>query len=68
MDLMNTKEVSEYTHTPEATLRWWKHRGRGEGPRCFKIGRRVMYARTDVDSWLREQYEAAHDEKLGARA
>ncbi|KGN38195.1 transcriptional regulator [Knoellia subterranea KCTC 19937] len=41
---------------PVGTLRWWRHRK--VGPRSFKLGRSVRYKKTDVDAWLRDQYEA----------
>lgn len=57
MDLMTTAEVAEYIRTPEATLRFWRHRN--EGPRAFRLGgKRVMYRRQDVDAWLMEQINA----------
>lgn len=40
---------------PVATLRYWRHVG--EGPKSFKIGRRVVYRRADVEAWLASQYE-----------
>ncbi|MCM3554011.1 DNA-binding protein [Janibacter melonis] len=43
--------------TPAATLRYWRHTG--TGPKGFKLGgRRVMYRRQDVDTWLTEQMNA----------
>ena len=56
-DLMFTKEVSEEIRVPEATLRWWRHMGKG--PRSFLLGaKRVVYKRADVDAWVEEQYQA----------
>jgi predicted DNA-binding transcriptional regulator AlpA len=48
--ILNLPEVAHLTRTPEATLRYWRHRG--TGPRSFKIGRRVMYDERDVLAWL----------------
>lgn len=59
MDLMTIKEVSGETRVPEPTLRYWRHKN--EGPRSFRIGRRVMYRRSDVEAWLDEQYKAGTD-------
>lgn len=56
-DLMTVEEVAELTRTPAATFRYWRHCG-DQGPRSFKLGRRVMYRREDVERWLQEQYEA----------
>lgn len=62
MDLMTTAEVSDYLRTPEATLRYWRARGRDEGPRAFRLGgKRVMYRRQDVDAWLMGQINAERD-------
>lgn len=51
--LLMIEEVSERTRVPLSTLRYYRHRG--EGPRSFKIGRRVMYRQEDVDAWIGEQ-------------
>lgn len=51
------KEVAEETRVPEATLAWWRHVG--QGPAWFKIGRRVLYRRDELDKWLTEQMNAA---------
>lgn len=56
-DLMFTKEVAVETRVPEATLRYWRHLGKG--PRSFRLGgKRVAYRRADVEAWLDEQYRA----------
>lgn len=34
---------------PTATLQWWRTKGRG--PKYFKVGRRVLYARADLDAF-----------------
>lgn len=55
MELMTIEEVSaEYRLSPN-TLRYWRHRG--EGPASFRLGRRVMFRRSDVDDWVQKQYE-----------
>lgn len=36
-----------------ATLRWWKHIGKG--PKSIKLGPRIRYWRQDVLDWLEEQ-------------
>lgn len=53
-DLFDIPEVSKKTHTPEATLRFWRHKG--TGPKSFLVGRRVMYRRVDIEAWLDAQY------------
>ncbi|SHF88772.1 helix-turn-helix transcriptional regulator [Geodermatophilus nigrescens] len=49
-DLMTLAETAAYLRTPVATLRYWRHRG--EGPAGFRLGRRVVFRRADVDQWL----------------
>ncbi len=56
MELLTVAEAAQIVRRPEATLRFWRHQG--EGPHSFKIGRRVMYRREDVENWLQTQYEA----------
>jgi predicted DNA-binding transcriptional regulator AlpA len=56
MDKMSTNQVAAYIGTPIATLRWWRHENKG--PKSFRLGRRVVYARADVDRWVAEQRSA----------
>ncbi len=37
------------------TLRDWRYKG-VDGPRWFRIGKRVFYRRSDVEWWLDAQY------------
>ena len=55
-DLMTVAEVALYLRTPVATLRYWRHLG--IGPDGFRIGRRVVYRRADLDRWIAEQHES----------
>ena len=55
--LLRPDEVAELLRTSEGTLGWWRHVGKG--PRSFRIGRRVFYAQSEVERWLREQMDAA---------
>lgn len=55
-DLLTLGEVAEMTRTTPGTLRWWRHLGT-RGPKSFRIGRRVMYRRGDVDAWLAAQHD-----------
>lgn len=54
-DLMTTGEVAARLHVPPATLRQWRHLGRG--PKSFKLGSLVRYRRDDVEAWLANQYK-----------
>lgn len=56
-DLLTTEQVAAVICVTAATLRYWRHRNDGSGPRSFTLGRRkVMYRRRDVDAWLEAQY------------
>ena len=48
MDYLTTAEVVSLTQTPVETVRYWRHVGKG--PASFKVGRRVLYARADVEA------------------
>jgi excisionase family DNA binding protein len=54
--LLTLDETATYLRTPVATLRYWRHLG--AGPRGFRVGRRVMFRREDVEAWLSERLEA----------
>ena len=47
---LTTEEVAEMLRAPSETVRYWRHVGRG--PTSFKVGRRVLYAVDDVETWL----------------
>jgi predicted DNA-binding transcriptional regulator AlpA len=47
--LLTTEEVASYFRTVPATVRYWRHVGKG--PRSFKVGRRVLYRECDVKAW-----------------
>lgn len=52
-ELLTVAEVAAMTRLSEGTLRYWRYAGSG-GPQSIKLGRRVMYRRTDVEKWLQE--------------
>lgn len=54
--ILRLEEISERTLVPLATLRYWRHRDRGEGPTTFRLGRRVVGYLDDVDAWVAEQH------------
>lgn len=63
---LGTPEVSAWTTVPEATLRFWRHRG-DLGPPSFKLGpKRVVYKASDVLRWLEEQEQRAKGERTPA--
>lgn len=53
--ILTLVDVHELTGVPIATLRYWRLQGNGAGPKSFKLGRRVVYAKEDVDAWIAEQ-------------
>jgi excisionase family DNA binding protein len=53
-DVITTDELAQLTRVSANTVRYWKHMG--TGPKSFKVGKRTLYRREDVDSWLTEQY------------
>ncbi len=49
-DLLTTDEVADMLRVPVSTVRYWRHTG--TGPKGFRLGTRVLYARADVAAWL----------------
>ena len=49
-DYLTTSEAAEILRMPSETLRYWRHVGKG--PHGFKVGKRVLYAREDVEAFL----------------
>jgi excisionase family DNA binding protein len=47
---MTTTELATLMRTSPETVRYWRHIGKG--PASFKAGRKVLYERSDVDTWL----------------
>ena len=61
-DLLTIDEAAGILRTPKATLRYWRHLG--TGPRSFRLGRRVLYRRADLRTWI----DAQADQISGGRA
>jgi excisionase family DNA binding protein len=51
-DYMTTAEFAALVRVPPATVRYWRHIGKG--PASIKVGRHVLYATTDVRAWLKQ--------------
>jgi excisionase family DNA binding protein len=49
------QELAEYLggQVPVRTIYAW--RTTGVGPKAYKVGRRVLYKRADVEAWLERQ-------------
>jgi excisionase family DNA binding protein len=61
-ELLTITEAAELLRAPVATLRYWRHLG--SGPRSFRLGRRVLYRRADLRTWI----DAQADQISGGRA
>lgn len=46
---LTTEELAERFRTTPATVRHWRHYGKG--PRATKVGRRVLYSESAVREW-----------------
>lgn len=55
---LTTAEVAAIVRAPEPTVRYWRHLGRG--PKGTRVGRRVLYKRSDVEMWLADLEAAEH--------
>ncbi|MBE6477845.1 MAG: helix-turn-helix domain-containing protein [Propionibacteriaceae bacterium] len=51
-EFLTTHELAALCRTSPETVRYWRHVGKG--PRSFKLGRRVLYDRKDIDAWIKE--------------
>lgn len=51
---LTTRQASEWLGLPEATLRWYRHRG-DRGPRSYQLGSRIFYDLGDLERWEQEQ-------------
>lgn len=56
-ELFTAEEAAEKIRSNAATLAYWRHIGKG--PKWGKIGRRVVYRRSDVEAWIDEQFQSS---------
>jgi len=56
---MGVDELAEYLGVPVQTIYDW--RVAGTAPRAFKFGKRLKFAVSDVQSWLRAHQEAGDE-------
>lgn len=49
-ELLTVHEAAALLRTPVGTLRYWRHLG--IGPLGFRLGRRVVYRREDLERWV----------------
>ncbi|MBC7630163.1 helix-turn-helix domain-containing protein [Aeromicrobium sp.] len=52
-DFLTLSEVADILRVPVNTLRWWRQQG--NGPRYFKIGRRLVTTVGDLITWVETQ-------------
>jgi Helix-turn-helix domain len=52
-ELLTITEAADLLRAPVATLRYWRHRN--IGPHSFRLGRRVLYRRDDLRTWIDEK-------------
>jgi hypothetical protein len=62
--LLTLDEAAAFLRTPVATLRYWRHLG--IGPAGFRLGRRVLYRRADLEQWVSDRHDAQTDRQSGA--
>lgn len=51
-EYLTTQELAQKLRTSAETCRYWRHIGKG--PKSFRVGRKVLYARSDVDAFIAE--------------
>jgi len=59
LEYLTLPEVAELIRTPVGTIYQWRSRSPKQGPPAMKLGRRLVFARSDVDSWMAAQVESA---------
>ncbi|UFN44521.1 helix-turn-helix domain-containing protein [Nocardioides okcheonensis] len=53
---LTVEGLAELLHTSPNTVHYWIKVGRA--PSSFKVGRRRLFARADVDAWVEEHRES----------
>lgn len=54
--MLTEQDVMNMTGLARGTLAYWRHAG--QGPRSYKLGRRVRYDEADVLAWIAESKAA----------
>ena len=54
---LTVSEVAEMLRMPVESVRYWRHIGKG--PASFKLGRRVLYAAEDVETFVNAARKAS---------
>lgn len=61
---LTTDEVAEMTRTSVWTVHYWRQTG--SGPPGFKLGRRVLYAESEVRAWIERSRQQAGGTRASA--
>jgi excisionase family DNA binding protein len=51
-EYLTTAEVAHLLRTSPESVRYWRHVGKG--PRSFRVGRKVLYDRHDVEAFIED--------------
>lgn len=57
LDIMTVAEAAQFLRLAPATLRSWRHQGRG--PQSFNFGGRIFFKTKDLEAWAAAQYAQA---------
>lgn len=53
--LLTIEQVADLLHVTTAAI--YKYRYRGEGPRGYRVGKRLLFTTSDVTAWLEGRRE-----------
>ena len=54
-EYLTTSDLAHLTHSTQAAVH--QMRARGEGPRGFKIGNKILFRRDDIEQWIATRRE-----------
>jgi excisionase family DNA binding protein len=71
VDILTIEEAAELLHTTTDAI--YQHRSRGDGPRAAKVGRRLLFRRSEIEAWFEAHLEPINTkdrkkERSGGRA
>ncbi len=61
VEYLTTEEVAAMCRTRPTTVKYWRHIG--YGPPGAKVGKRILYRRSDVQAWLESRFDAPGTER-----
>lgn len=56
-EYLTASDLEKLTGTRASTWRYWS--SLGQGPASFRLGRRRVWRRSDVEAWIAKQEEAS---------